>query len=101
MTLTPQDSRGLSSHRGQAPLGCRYLDRADGRMVERASGQEVSLADVRSMLRAGDRLRVVSWPSGDDCTVEVLLELIAPVLGLAGLGGLGDLAESLLGQSGT
>jgi hypothetical protein len=41
------------------------------------------------MLQAGDRLRVISQPGGMDCTIEVLMELLAPILkrggGLQGL----------------
>jgi hypothetical protein len=61
-------------------LGYRYLDDVDGQLYERASGRPVGLADVGDMLRLGARIRVIRQPAGVDCTVEVLVELLAPIL---------------------
>lgn len=70
-------------------LGYRYLDRVDGQLYERVGGQPIGFAELRDLLRQGARIRVISQPAGVDCTVEVLLEMLAPILARAdGLRGL-------------
>jgi hypothetical protein len=65
-------------------LGYRYLDRVDGRLYERVSGQAIGFTELRDLLRQGARIRVISQPAGVDCTIDVLLEMLAPILARAG-----------------
>ncbi|GAA1374288.1 hypothetical protein [Streptomyces beijiangensis] len=76
------------------PRPLRVLLRSrDGRLLDlEDGGRDVTLEEFRARLQTGERLRVRHETTGGDCTLDLLLQLVATCLPKEGglLGLLGD-----------
>ncbi|WP_329124713.1 hypothetical protein [Streptomyces sp. NBC_01465] len=81
--MTPEDPRPL--HVLLRTRDGRLLDTEDG-------GKDVGQEEFRARLQAGERLRVRHETTGADCTMDLVLRLVADCLPKEGglLGLLGD-----------
>jgi len=62
------------------PPSRRIFEWGDDRLWDQRTGRPVRLDELRAVLATDARFRVVSRYSGDDCTVDVLMHLLGPLL---------------------
>jgi hypothetical protein len=92
--------RGLTRRRPRSDLPRRRLRKeSDGALFDVDERRRIGLDELRDDIRAGRYFRAVRHSSGEDCTQEVLAQVLASgvLKPQFGAGGLGSIVSSLLG----
>jgi hypothetical protein len=92
--------RGLTRRRQHSDLPRRRLRKeSDGALSDVDERRRIGLDELRDDIRAGRYFRAVRHSSGEDCTQEVLAQVLASSVlkPQFGAGGLGSVVSSLLG----